>query len=92
MKWVLGDSVAFARRTANLQQQHAALNVEIVSLRQIDMLKPLERIATTTFENVELLSMERKKTQKRDIKLEKGEVAAQYERGTFFFISINKNN
>jgi hypothetical protein len=66
MKWVLGDSVAFARRTANLQQQHAAINVEIMSLRQIDMLKPLERIATTTFENLELLSMERKGAKKRD--------------------------
>jgi hypothetical protein len=66
MKWVLGDSVAFSRRTANLQQQHAAINVEIMSLRQIDMLKPLERIATTTFENVELLSMERKGAKKRD--------------------------
>jgi hypothetical protein len=66
MKWVLGDSVAFTRRTANLQQQHAAINVEIMSLRQIDMLKPLERIATTTFENLELLSMERKGPKKRD--------------------------
>jgi hypothetical protein len=73
MKWVLGDSVAFARRTSNLQQQHAALNVEIVNLSHMDMLKPLERIATTTFENVELLSMERKKTQKRDSRLDKGE-------------------
>src|SRR5450432_2570600 len=25
MKWVLGDSVAFSRRTTNLQQQHAAV-------------------------------------------------------------------
>jgi len=74
MKWVLGDSVAFGRRTANLQQQHAALNVEIVGLRQIDMLKPLERIATTTFENLELLSMERKKGQKKDSRVGKGEL------------------
>lgn len=29
MRWVLGDSSAFIRRTANLQQQNAALNVEI---------------------------------------------------------------
>jgi hypothetical protein len=29
MKWVLGDSTAFSRRTGNLQQQHAAINVEI---------------------------------------------------------------
>jgi hypothetical protein len=76
MKWVLGDSGAFARRTANLQQQHAALNIEIMSLRQIDMLKPLERIATTTFENVELLSMERKKVQRKQSKLDKGEFMA----------------
>jgi hypothetical protein len=61
MRWVLGDSSAFIRRTANLQQQHASLNVEIAFLRQIDLLKPLERMATTTFENVELLSMERRK-------------------------------
>jgi hypothetical protein len=73
MKWVLGDNVAFAGRTANLQQQHAALNVEIVSLRQIDVLKPLEWIATTTFENVELLSMERRKVQKRESRFEIGE-------------------
>lgn len=66
LKWVLGDSVAFTRRTANLQQQHAAINVEIACLRQMDMLKPLERIATTTFENVELLTMERKRAKKRD--------------------------
>jgi hypothetical protein len=61
MRWVLGDSGAFTRRTVNLQQQHAAMNVEIAFLRQIDLLKPLERMATTTFENVELLSMESKK-------------------------------
>ena len=73
VKWVLGDSAAFARRTANLQQQHATLNREILGLRQIDILKPLERLATTTFENVELLSMERKKTQSR---LDKGELTA----------------
>lgn len=73
MKWVLGDNRAFERRTANLQLQHAALNVEILSLRQIDMLKPLEKIATTTFENVELLSMERRKGQKRDGRFDNGE-------------------
>jgi hypothetical protein len=78
MKWVLGDSVAFSRRTTNLQQQHAAVNVEILSLRQMDMLKPLERIATTTFENLELLGMERKKTaggtqKTKESRLDKGE-------------------
>jgi hypothetical protein len=81
MKWVLGDNVAFTRRTANLQQQHAALNVEIVNLRQIDMLQPLQRIATTTFENVELLSMERKKAQKRDSRPEKGELTTLGDKG-----------
>jgi hypothetical protein len=60
VQWVLGDSAAFARRTSNLQQQHAALILEITHLRQVDMLKPLEAMATTTFENLELLTMERK--------------------------------
>jgi hypothetical protein len=68
MKWVLGDSGAFLRRTSNLQQQHAAINAEIAYLRQLDMLKPLEMIATTTFENLELLSMGRKKRGSRFVK------------------------
>ena len=61
MRWVLSDSGAFTRRTGNLQQQHAAVNGEIAFLRQRDLLQPLQRIATTTFENVELLSMVRRK-------------------------------
>jgi hypothetical protein len=66
MNWISGDSVAFARRTANLLQQLAAINAEIMSLRQINMLQLLERLATTTFENVELLGMDRKGAKKRD--------------------------
>jgi hypothetical protein len=65
VQWVLGDSAAFARRTSNLQQQHAAVILEVTHLRQVDMLKPLETMATTTFENLELLTMERKKASSR---------------------------
>lgn len=64
MKWVMGDSTAFARRTANLQQQHAAINVEIGFLRQLEALQPVKDFVTsnTTFENTELLSMGRRKS------------------------------
>jgi hypothetical protein len=41
MKWVLGDSSAFTRRTPNLQQQHTAINLEIIQLRQLEALKPI---------------------------------------------------
>jgi hypothetical protein len=58
MKWVLGDSTAFSRRTGNLQQQHAAINVEIAYLRQMEALKPLRDLSNnTTFENTDLMSM-----------------------------------
>jgi hypothetical protein len=58
MKWVLGDSTAFSRRTGNLQQQHAAINVEIAYLRQMEALKPLRDLSNnTTFENADLMSM-----------------------------------
>jgi len=58
MRWVLGDSTAFSRRTANLQQQHAAINAEIAFMRQLEALQPLRDLASnTTFENAELLSM-----------------------------------
>jgi hypothetical protein len=67
MKWVLGDSTAFSRRTANLQQQHAAINVEIGFLRQLETLQPVKDllISNTTFENPELLSMGRRKSLSR---------------------------
>ena len=65
VQWVLGDSAAFARRTSNLQQQHVATILEITHLRQVDMLKPLEIIATTTFENLELLTIKKKKIDSR---------------------------
>lgn len=70
VQWVLGDSAAFSRRTSNLQQQHAALMLEITHLRQVDVLKPLEPIATTTFENLQLLTMERKTPRYRLKKLD----------------------
>jgi hypothetical protein len=66
VKWVLGDSMAFSRRTANLQQQHAAINAEIAYMRQIEGLKPLRDLtASTVFENAELLSMSRKRSSSR---------------------------
>ncbi|PQE28125.1 hypothetical protein CJF30_00010229 [Rutstroemia sp. NJR-2017a BBW] len=65
MSWVLGDSAAFTRRSLNLQQQHAAINTEIMFLRQLSVLKPLERTMTTTFENVHLLSMRERRRRER---------------------------
>ncbi|PQE13610.1 hypothetical protein CJF31_00005034 [Rutstroemia sp. NJR-2017a BVV2] len=65
MSWVLGDSAAFTRRSLNLQQQHAAINTEITFLRQLQVLKPLERTVTTTFENVHLLSMRERRRRER---------------------------
>jgi hypothetical protein len=64
MRWVMGDSTAFGRRTANLQQQHAAINTEIGFLRQIEALQPVKDFLTsqTIFENPELLSMGRRKS------------------------------
>lgn len=67
LKWVMGDSTAFSRRTANLQQQHAAINVEIGFLRNLEALQPVKDllISNTTFENPELLSMGRRKSSSR---------------------------
>jgi hypothetical protein len=66
VKWILGDSTAFSKRTANLQQQHAAINAEIAYMRQIEALKPLRELtASTVFENAELLSMSRKGSSSR---------------------------
>lgn len=67
MKWVMGDSTAFSRRTANLQQQHSAINVEIAYLRNLEALQPVKDllISNTTFENPELLSMGRRKSSSR---------------------------
>jgi hypothetical protein len=66
VKWILGDSTAFSKRTANLQQQHAAINAEIAYMRQIEALKPLRELtASTVFENAELLSMSRKRSSSR---------------------------
>lgn len=58
MKWVLGDSGAFVRRTGNLQQQHVSVLGEIQWLRSIEVVKPLEELVSagnTTFENLELM-------------------------------------
>jgi hypothetical protein len=66
MKWALGDNTAFGRRAVNLQQQHAAINLEIAHLRQVEILFPLEKLAATTFENLELLTMERKNAQDKN--------------------------
>jgi hypothetical protein len=74
MRWALGDNAAFSRRTVNLQQQHAAIILEIAHLRQVEMLFPLEKIATTTFENLELLTMEGRKSQDKNRMLEREEV------------------
>jgi hypothetical protein len=58
MRFVLGDSTAFLRRTGNLQQQHAAINVEIIHLRTLSALKPITDLAPNmTFENSDLLSL-----------------------------------
>jgi hypothetical protein len=67
VRWVLGDSTAFSRRTANLQQQHAAVNGEITHLRNLGALQPVRDIlvSNTTFENPELLSMGRRKSASR---------------------------
>ena len=66
VKWILGNSTAFSKRTANLQQQHAAINAEIAYMRQIEALKPLRELtASTVFENAELLSMSRKRSSSR---------------------------
>lgn len=65
VQWVLGDSAAFARRTSNLQQQHMATILEITHLRQVDMMRPVEKIATTTIENLELLTIKKKKVNSR---------------------------
>lgn len=66
VKWILGDSMAFSRRTPNLQQQHAAINAEIAYMRQMEALKPLRDLtANTVFENAELLSMSRKRSSSR---------------------------
>jgi hypothetical protein len=64
MKWVMGDSTAFARRTANLQQQHAAINVEIGFLTQLESLQPIKDFITTntTFENPDLFPVNRKRS------------------------------
>lgn len=57
VKWVLGDSTAIARRTANLQQQHAAINVEIAYLRNLESLQPLKDLASNiSFENMDFFS------------------------------------
>ncbi|KAM3065653.1 hypothetical protein ACMFMG_011360 [Clarireedia jacksonii] len=66
MHWVLGDSAAFTRRSLNLQQQHAAINTEITFLRQVQVLKPLERTVTMTFENIHLLSMRERRGKEKD--------------------------
>jgi hypothetical protein len=66
VRWVLGDSMAFSRRTPNLQQQHAAINAEIAYMRLIEGLKSLRDLTTSTvFENAELLSMSRKRSSSR---------------------------
>jgi hypothetical protein len=67
MKWVMGDSTAFSRRTANLQQQHAAINVEIAFLRNLEALQPIKEIliSNTTFENSELFSVGKRRSSSR---------------------------
>lgn len=63
MKWVLGDSTAFMRRTGNLQQQHAAINVEIQYLRQLELNQSSRNLSpTTVFENPELFSLGRRRS------------------------------
>lgn len=57
IKWVLGDSTAISKRTANIQQQHAAINVEIAYLRTLESLQPLEQmVENTTYENMKLFA------------------------------------
>ncbi|PQE10368.1 hypothetical protein CJF32_00000913 [Rutstroemia sp. NJR-2017a WRK4] len=92
MSWVLGDSAAFTRRSLNLQQQHAAINTEIMFLRQLSVLKPLERTVTTTFENVHLLSMRERRRRERG-----GSVAGSGGSGALSptaesFVSIDTNS
>jgi hypothetical protein len=57
IKWVLGDSTAISRRTANIQQQHAAINVEINYLRTLESLQPLKDLSSNiTFENMDFFT------------------------------------
>jgi hypothetical protein len=63
VKWVLGDSTAFSRRTGNLQQQHAAINIEIMYMRGLEPPKTSQDPGTNTiFENTELFWMEQEQS------------------------------
>jgi hypothetical protein len=56
MRWVLGDSASFDRRTRDLQAQHSAIQQEIAWLRTIELIAPLQALteANTAFDNFDL--------------------------------------
>ncbi|RDW63372.1 hypothetical protein BP6252_10917 [Coleophoma cylindrospora] len=56
LAWMLSNQQVFVERKSNLQQQHAAINVEIVYMRQFELLPPLVNACQKIFfENLELM-------------------------------------
>jgi len=63
MRWVLGDSAAFALRTGNLQQQHATILHEIAYLTSLDDKKRLKELRPNiAFENMDYMSSKREES------------------------------
>jgi hypothetical protein len=93
LKWVLGDSIAFLRRTGNLQQQHAAINTEIAYMRGLEPSKaPQDPGTNTIFENTELFWTEREPNSKVPISKEIGnlvETPSFRETGHLFLKNCN---
>lgn len=56
LRWVLGDSASFDRRTRDLQAQHSAIQQEIAWLRSIELVVPLHSLVetNTAFDNFDL--------------------------------------
>lgn len=56
LRWVLGDSASFDRRTRDLQAQHSAIQQEISWLRTIELVAPLHTLTetNTVFDNFDL--------------------------------------
>jgi hypothetical protein len=56
LRWVLGDSASFDRRTRDLQAQHSAIQQEINWLRTIELVAPLHSLTetNTSFDNFDL--------------------------------------
>jgi hypothetical protein len=53
LRWVLGDSASFDRRTRDLQAQHTAIQQEISWLRMIELVAPLHSLtdSNTSFDD-----------------------------------------